>query len=70
MKASKKKLLEKAGWKVGSSDEFLALSTEGSAYIELKLTLCHSVKQSQMESQVRPCTACPISIVTGIIREH
>ncbi len=52
MKANKKKRLEKAGWKVGSADEFLGLSPEESAYIELKLTLSHSVKQSRIKKKL------------------
>ncbi|NBW36342.1 MAG: XRE family transcriptional regulator [Cytophagia bacterium] len=39
MKAEKKKRLEAKGWKVGSTAEFLKLSAEETAYIELKLAL-------------------------------
>jgi predicted metal-binding transcription factor (methanogenesis marker protein 9) len=39
MDASKRKRLEKAGWKVGSAQEFLNLSAEEAAYIEVKLNL-------------------------------
>jgi hypothetical protein len=37
MKSSKKKSLESKGWKVGSAREFLNLSDEEVAYVELKL---------------------------------
>ncbi|MFT7458838.1 MAG: ribosome-binding protein aMBF1 (putative translation factor) [Planctomycetota bacterium] len=52
MKASKKKKLEKAGWKVSSTDEFLGLSPEESAYIEMKLALCNSVKQTRQKKRL------------------
>ena len=32
-------MLERKGWKFGTADEFLELSAEESAYIELKLAL-------------------------------
>jgi len=52
MKAGKKKKLEKAGWKVSSADEFLGLSPEESAYIEMKLALCNSVKQARRKKRL------------------
>jgi DNA-binding XRE family transcriptional regulator len=45
MKASKRKKLEAAGWKVGSAREFLGLSDEEAAFVELKLTLNASLKE-------------------------
>jgi hypothetical protein len=39
MKASKKAALEKAGWTVGSTDEFLELSSEERAFVDVKLAL-------------------------------
>ena len=52
MKPGKQKKLEKAGWKVGSTDEFLSLSPEESAYIDMKLALCDSVKSRRMEKRL------------------
>lgn len=52
MKASKQKKLEKAGWKVGSADEFLNLSPEESTYIKMKLALCDSVKHKRIEKRL------------------
>jgi DNA-binding XRE family transcriptional regulator len=43
MNAIKRKKLEEKGWKVGSVEEFLKLSPEESAYIELKLALSKNV---------------------------
>lgn len=44
MKAAKCKKLEADGWKVGSAAEFLNLSDEEVAYIELKLELAKRLK--------------------------
>lgn len=40
----KRKKLEQKGWKVGSVQEFLNLTSEESAYIELKLALSKNVQ--------------------------
>ena len=45
MRASKKKRLESKGWKVGTAAEFLRLTPEESAYIELKLKLADSLRK-------------------------
>ena len=39
MNTAKRKKLEKAGWKVGTAQEFLNLSAEEAAYVEVKLNL-------------------------------
>lgn len=52
MKAAKRKLLEKKGWKVGSSVDFLGLSEEETAYIELKLSLSDSVKEARVREKL------------------
>ena len=44
MKAAKQKKLESKGWKLGSAEEFLNLSKEEAAYIELKHALSSSLK--------------------------
>ena len=41
MNKSKRKRLERNGWKVGNTEEFLGLSPEESRFIELKLALSH-----------------------------
>ena len=45
MNTEKKKLLEAAGWRVGSTDDFLGLTEEEAAYIDLKITLSKKVRQ-------------------------
>ncbi len=52
MKSSKREKLEKAGWKVGTVDEFLSLSPEESAFIEMKLALCDSVKSMRAKKRL------------------
>jgi predicted XRE-type DNA-binding protein len=44
MKASKRKRLESSGWKVGDVAEFLALTDDEAAVIELKLDLAKAVR--------------------------
>ncbi len=52
MRANKKKKLESKGWKVGNADDFLGLSPEESAYIELKLKLAESFRKTRVSLQL------------------
>ena len=52
MKAAKRKKLEASGWKIGSADEFLHLSPEEAAYVELKLSLSRSLKQRRSKKNM------------------
>jgi DNA-binding XRE family transcriptional regulator len=52
MDARKKKRLEDAGWRVGSTREFLRLSPAESAYIELKIALSDKLKERRQRRQV------------------
>jgi len=45
MKATKRDRLEAAGWTVGSAAEFLALSQEEAAFVEMKVALSQSLRQ-------------------------
>ncbi|MGQ0550863.1 MAG: helix-turn-helix domain-containing protein [Armatimonadota bacterium] len=45
MREEKRKRLERKGWKVGSVKEFLNLSAEEAAYIELKLKLADGLRE-------------------------
>lgn len=49
MKAAKRKKLEANGWKVGSAADFLELSDEEAAYIELKLKLANRLKDIRIQ---------------------
>ena len=52
MRANKRAKLEAQGWKVGSADEFLVLTPEESAYIEMKLALSNSLKQQRLKKRM------------------
>ncbi len=45
MKQSKRNKLEKAGWRAGIVSDFLGLSAEESAYIEMKLALSKKLRE-------------------------
>jgi len=49
MKKSKQERLKRAGWKLGSAKEFLDLSDEEAALIELKLVLARSLKVRRLD---------------------
>jgi ribosome-binding protein aMBF1 (putative translation factor) len=49
MRKQKKKRLESKGWKIGTVKEFLGLSSEESAYIELKIKLAAGLRQRRRE---------------------
>jgi DNA-binding XRE family transcriptional regulator len=52
VKAAKRKNLEADGWKVGSAAEFLGLSDEEVAYIELKLELAKRLKAARIRCRL------------------
>ena len=48
MRDDKKKRLEAGGWKVGTTREFLRLSADEEAYIELRLRLADGLKKRRL----------------------
>ncbi|NKC00304.1 MAG: helix-turn-helix domain-containing protein [Pseudomonadales bacterium] len=52
MKQGKKRLLESKGYKVSSTEEFLGLTDEESAYIETKVLLAKSFKELRQSKRV------------------
>ncbi|MEZ5553413.1 MAG: helix-turn-helix transcriptional regulator [Pseudomonadales bacterium] len=52
MKHVKKKALEKAGWKIGSVGEFLELSDEEAAYLEMRLLLVHKLRSLRERKKI------------------
>jgi DNA-binding transcriptional regulator YiaG len=52
MKASKKKKLEAAGWKVGSTAEFLELSEAEETLVNMKVALAKQVKTMRQEKKI------------------
>jgi DNA-binding transcriptional regulator YiaG len=49
MKASKRKKLEEAGWKVGSTSDFLGLSDDEEMLVNMKLALASQVKERRQQ---------------------
>lgn len=49
MDESSRKRLEQAGWSVGSAKDFLGLSDEEAAFVELKLALSRSLRERRTE---------------------
>lgn len=49
MKKRKKVRLEASGWAVGSTKDFLGLSEEEAAFIELKLALAESLRRRRVQ---------------------
>ena len=45
MKKAKRERAEAAGWRLGSAEDFLGLSKEEAAYVEMKLALADSVRR-------------------------
>jgi DNA-binding XRE family transcriptional regulator len=52
MRASKRIKLEKNGWKVGTVAEFLNLSPDEAAYIEMKVGLSRSLKERRLQKKL------------------
>lgn len=52
MKKIKKERLEAQGWKVGSASEFLNLSPEEAAYLEMKLALSRTLQQRRRRKRI------------------
>jgi predicted XRE-type DNA-binding protein len=52
MDKEKKARLEAHGWKVGSAEEFLGLTPEEAAYIELRLKLSDAVREYRKKKQL------------------
>ena len=52
MKKTKKDKLEKTGWKIGTVKDFLDLSEEETAYIEMKLALSRYLKDRRKKKKL------------------
>jgi hypothetical protein len=57
MDKGKKTKLAKKGWKVGTVAEFLDLSAEESAYIEMKLALSEKLKERRLRKKLTQAIA-------------
>ncbi len=52
MKAPLKKKLEKAGWHIGDAKDFLGLSEEETAYLEIKIALTEVLVKTRSQAGV------------------
>ena len=52
MREEKRRRLEARGWKVGSAQEFLRLSDEEAAYIDLKVRLASSLRERRQRRRL------------------
>ena len=52
MKRAKRQRLQAAGWRVGTAAEFLGLTPEESAFVEMKLALAESVRLRRLEKRM------------------
>ena len=49
MDQNKKDRLERAGWRVGNAEDFLELTPEEAAFVELKLALAHFLRDVRVQ---------------------
>jgi predicted XRE-type DNA-binding protein len=52
MRRSKRQKLEKKGWRLGSAQEFLGLSEEEAAYVELRVRLADTLKARRQKQNL------------------
>lgn len=52
MQVRKRRKLEAAGWKLGSADEFLGLSAEESAYLDIKQALSQALRERRQKQNL------------------
>jgi hypothetical protein len=48
----RKRKLQENGWKLGTADEFLGLSAEESAFLELKISLSDTLKSRRLSKKL------------------
>ena len=52
MNSAKQTRLRKKGWKLGSAEEFLGLSPEEAAYVDMKLALSAQLRQRRRQQKL------------------
>lgn len=62
MRREKRQRVEATGWRVGSAEEFLGLSKEEAAFVEMKLALADSVRRRR---QARKLTQVQLAKAIG-----
>ena len=56
MKKTKMKRLRAAGWKIGSAHEFLGLSKQEAALVDMKIALARSIKRRRQSRKMTQAT--------------
>jgi predicted XRE-type DNA-binding protein len=52
MKADKRRRLEKKGWKIGSAEDFLGLTPEEAAMVDIRLKLAEGVRELRKQKRL------------------
>lgn len=52
MRKAKRRALETSGWRVGSARQFLGLTDDEAAFIELRFSLSRALKERRMRSNL------------------
>ena len=52
MRKAKRKALETSGWKVGTAQQFLGLTADEAAFIELRFSLSRALKERRLRSNL------------------
>ena len=60
MKQTKRRKLAAAGWQIGSATDFLDLSPQESAYIEMRLKLADGLKQRRQQRHLTQVQAAKL----------
>ena len=60
MNQAKRKKLAAAGWKTGDAEEFLELSPEDSAYIEMRLKLADGLRERRKQKRLTQMQAAKL----------
>jgi len=60
MDQAKRKRLAAKGWKIGSTADFLGLTAEESAYIELRLKLADALKERRKQKRMTQVAAAKL----------
>jgi predicted XRE-type DNA-binding protein len=60
MNSGKRTRLKSLGWKVGTAQEFLGLSEEEAAYVDLKLQLAHTLREQRQKHKLTQVQAAKL----------
>ena len=66
MKKAKRTRLERAGWKVGTSREFLGLSDGEARFLDLKLALANALRRKREREGLSSAPRSPLSVAPDL----